>query len=275
MIDMHPDIQDLGVDHPYISMCLTAESGWGKTRFAGTHPSMLFLSTDPEGVEAAYFAGSHAKVWSIRTYEKLEEAIRWLRNGGTELFEWVGLDTATEIQKIMQAKWLEDNKEGRKGRHPLVLGIDGYQVTQLQFLDFVKTVNDLPIHKIWTAPPMALEDSDAEIYYIPNIHGIKGDLSQMFRGYMKIQAFGITVEKRIRRKGGEVYTKKTHRMLFETQGPYRAKERYEGALGAFMDDCTLPDIQAKLAAAHPKAISVGGTRRTRKPAARKRAARAS
>lgn len=267
----HPKIQPLGADSLYISMMVVAESGFGKTVLAGTADSMLILSVDPEGTDSALYQGSKADQWVIRDYNDMDEAYRYLRDTGHKEYDWLCIDSGTEMQKIFQKTWLEKNAHKAGKRDPEVLGMDGHQVTQLQLIRFVKQINDLPMHKMWTALPLRLEDAEGEPYYLPQFHGGKGDVALQVMGYMKVQGFGEFVEKKVKR-GGKVETKISRRYHFQPYGPYKGKDRYD-ALGPFLDDPTLPGITATIEAARPGRTGAAKKKTaagTRKPSTAKR-----
>jgi hypothetical protein len=252
-------------------MSVVAESGFGKSVLLGSAgKDMLILSLDPEGADSAFYQGSTADEWVIRDMDTLYEAYRYLRDKGCKEYKYVSVDSAPEAQKIMQLDWLEKNKDRAKGRHPDVLGMDGYQITQNQFIKFVKQMNDLPMHTIYTAKPLELYDGEGEIYYLPNIHGQKGDIARDFMGYMKIQGFGTYVEKKIK---GTDRTKLCRRFWFTPHGPYKGKDRTD-ALGQYLDDPTLPLIvqmvdekaaASKAAATRPAAKKAATTKKTAAP----------
>lgn len=218
----------------YISMLLSAEPGWGKTVFGGSSNRSLILSFDPEGVDSAWVQGSKADVWEIRTFAQLDKAYRYLRDEGHTEYDWVIIDSITEVQKMFQAEWLDANRDKAGKRHPDVLGIDGYQVTQNQVYKFVKQFNDLPMHKLYTAGIQTLEDDDGELFYLPLIHGGRGDVARTVSGYMKVTGFGVW--------HGEDEDNLTRRIYFQNSGAYRGKDRFD-ALGRFQDEVTLPKLE--------------------------------
>lgn len=239
MPSLPKEITKLGASTPYINACVVADSGWGKTVFAGTHPNVLFISADPEGTESAAIQGSEGQQWVVRTYEDVDKAYRWLRDEGHKVFTWVCIDSITEIQRIFQKSALEKAYEHNRKRDPDILGVDLHQKTQIQVLNFIKQVNDLPMHVLYTATPMRLEDEEGDPYFLPNIHGGKGDLAQQCMGYMMVLGYGTFKDKKVE---GQNKTKRVRRIYFQTNGSFRAKDRYD-ALGNFKDDLTLPRME--------------------------------
>ncbi len=267
----HASIKKVGVSQPYLNMCVVAESGFGKSVLLGSAGAkMLILSVDPEGADSAYFQGSEADEWVIRTFEELENAYKWLRDTGHEIYDWVGVDSIGEVQKLMQQDWLFKNKDKAKGRHPDVLGMDGYQITQNQVVKFVKQMNDLPMHTVYTAKPLEMVDAEGEIYYLPFLHGQKGDVARDFMGYMKIQAFGTYHNKKVRLADKSIEERLVRRFHFSPEGPYRGKDRTD-SIGSFLDDPTLPQI-AKIVA-EKAAAATGSAPAKKSMATRRRATR--
>lgn len=269
-------IKPVGITQNYINMCIVAESGFGKSVLLGTAgKDMLILSVDPEGADSAFFQGSDADEWVIRDMDSLYEAYRWLRDEGHKIYKWVSVDSAPEVQKIMQQDWLEKHRANPGKRHPDVLGIDGYQITQNQLVKFVKQMNDLPMHVVYTSKPLELVDAEGEIYYLPNIHGQKGDMARDFMGYMKVQGFGTYEKKKVRKAGStEVKEKLVRRYYFSPVGPYKGKDRTD-SLGDFLDDPTLPEIAKVVSekmAAHRGAATRPASKKAvaKKPTARRR-----
>jgi hypothetical protein len=271
-----PPIKTVGSNNPFINMALIAESGFGKTVVLGSGgKDTLILSMDPEGTDSSMYMGgvnAQAQEIVVRDFQTLNDVIIWLKQEGHKEFKYLGIDSAPEAQKIMQGDWLDKNRANAGKRHPDVLGIDGHQVTQLQFIKFVKQMNDLPLHTIYTAKPQEYYDSEGEVYYLPNLHGQKGDVARDFMGYMKIQGFGVYVDKKVRR-GEQTIDIKARRWYFTPMTGYKGKDR-TNSLGEYLDDITLPDIVRRVeekaaAAARPaasKATSPARVRRTTKSA---------
>lgn len=227
------EIHDIG-DIGYIHMCLIAPSGFGKTVFGASHPKVLMLLTDPEGSYSAKAMGYNIKEWTCRTSEELNKAYAWLRDGGTEYFDFVLIDNISHAQKLMLQKAKENSLARNNSRaDPLVPEQGDYLRAQMGIDKMVLQFHDLPIHVIWTAWQEEHENMETgEMYYAPNIQGSKGALAQQILGYMNITAFGEVIEK----NGKEV-----RRMWFTHNGPYRGKDRFV-ALGKYQDDITLPKM---------------------------------
>jgi hypothetical protein len=225
-------------------MLLTAGSGWGKTVFLGSHPKTLILLTDPEGSFSAKRLGSNVEEWTCRTAADLREAKNWLRDGGHELYDVVGVDNISHAQKLMMHESKANNlaRPGSKA-DALVPALDDYLRSQLGIEEFVLQMHDIPIHVVWTAWMEEHEDKEGNIMYAPSIQGSKGAVAQQIMGYMNINAFGETITKD---------NKEVRRLWFTHHDKFRGKDRF-AALGRYRDDIKLPEVLDAIGLAEKKA----------------------
>lgn len=227
-----------------INMLITAESGWGKTVFAGTADTRvggggkaLFLVCDPEGTIAAASMDSTAEEWPIRDWDDLVAAYKWMRDEGCEEYDWVIIDSVTEAQKICMKKALEIAVKHKADRDPDVPAIQDYQKVQNQTLTMIKQFNDLPCNVIYTALPLRVEDDEGEVYYLPSLQGGQGALAQQVLGYMKVAGYGTF--KTAKRGADEVTVR---RIYFSPVGPYKGKDRFN-VMGSHKDNLTVPQME--------------------------------
>lgn len=247
-------IKPLSARPSYVRMAVVAESGWGKTVFAGTAPRALFLTTDPEGTVAAKRQGSDADEWPIQTWTELNDAFRYVRDEGTDEYEWLIVDTITEAQTKAMRESVDNSVKQNAGRDPLVPAQQDYQRSQNALQQMVQKFHDLPINIIWTAHRTDMEDAEGNPYYGAAIHGGKGSLAQQILGYMNIVGYGDMKE---------VEGKRVRRMYFtHTEAGHRGKDRF-AALGNFKDNLTVPRLMEILAEADSK------TTQTARPARRR------
>lgn len=247
MVEKHKSIHPIG-DISYIHMMLTAESGWGKTVFLGTHPKVLLLLTDPEGSFSAKRMGSNIDEWTCHSKEELDKAHIWLRDGGHALYDVVAIDNISHAQKLhlRAAKIQSLARQGSKA-DAVVPEQGDYLRAQLGIDEFVLKMHDLPMHVVWTAWQEEHEDREGNVYFAPNIQGSKGALAQQIMGYMNINAFGQMVQK----DGVDV-----RRLWFTHHDKFRGKDRFV-ALGRYRDNMTLPQLLDTVGLAKKKASSVG------------------
>lgn len=246
----------------YVHMVLVADAGWGKTVLSGTAPKCLFLVCDPEGTVSAASMGSEADEWEIKTFDDFDEAYLWLRDEGHKEYEFCVIDTVGGAQRILQRSALEVSyKANPAKRDPDVPSMDVHQKAQIQTVKMVMQFNDLPMHIIYTAHPMRLEDGEGEEFILPYVHGGKGEVAQQVHGHMNIAGYGTW-----REKDG----KQVRRMYFTHTGPFRGKDRFT-RIGRYMDEPTIPKIMAKIGDATPRNGTAPARRPARKTAARSRA----
>jgi hypothetical protein len=238
-----------------INAMIIAESGWGKTVLAGTADQRktdggkaLFLATETGTISAAR-KGSTADLWPIRSWNQLAEAYRFLRyGGGCDIYEWILLDSVTEMQKLSMDAALRKAVEDNSTRDPDVPAIQDYMKVQQQTLNFLRRFNELPVNVLYTALPYRLEDEEGKPYFLPALDGKQGGIAQQAMGYMHVVGHGT---KRILRTD-DGKNKGVRRVYFQTTGPYRAKDRY-GVLGRYMDDISIPQITELINKGKPEA----------------------
>lgn len=226
-----PDkVKPVGQYDAFIHAMIVAPPGFGKTVWAGTAKNALFLTTDPEGTISALAFGSDAREWRIETWTEMNEAFRYLRDGGIKELglEWIIVDNISEAKNLSMLESMANARKRNTSRDEHVPGIDDHQRSQLQIKAFVKQMHDLPVHVLWTAWRKAEEDSEGETYFTCGLHGQQGLLAQEIQGYMNIVGFGDVTD-----DGDRL-------IYFAQQKPYMGKDRYRA----------LPDI-AKVAPDDP------------------------
>lgn len=248
------NIKPLSSQPDYIRMCVVAESGWGKTVFAGSAPKALFLTTDPEGTVSAKRQGSTADEWKIGSWDELSEAFIYLRDEGSDEYDWVIVDTITEAQTKAMKSSIDSGLKQNPGRDPLVPAQQDYQRSQNAVVQMVQKFHDLPMNVLWTAHRTDMENAEGEPYYGAAIHGGKGSLAQQILGYMSIVGYG---------EMKEVEGKQVRRMYFShTAAGHRGKDRF-AALGNYKDGLTVPKMLDIIAA--PAATATPARRPVRRP----------
>jgi hypothetical protein len=237
-----------------INMLIVAESGWGKTVLAGTADQRntdggkaLFLATETGTISAAR-QGSTADLWPIRHWGALAEAYRYFRyGGGCDVYDWVLLDSITEMQKLSMDAALRKAVNENAGRDPDVPAIQDYMKVQQQTLNFLRRFNELPINCLYTALPLRLDDEEGHPYFLPALDGKQGGIAQQAMGYMHVVGHGV--KRMIKLEDGKQAP--VRRVFFQSVGPYKAKDRY-GALGRWLDNPTMPQVEELLNKGKPE-----------------------
>jgi hypothetical protein len=248
----------------FINMMLVAEPGWGKTVLCGTAdqrrsggPKALFLATEAGTISAAR-QGSTADVWPMKSWGDVTKAYNYFRQGtGCDDYQWALLDSITEMQKFSMDNALRTAYEAsKKNADPDVPQIQDHLKVQQQTLNFLRRFNDLPINCVYTALPLRLEDAEGNPYFLPALDGKQGGIAQQAMGYMHVVGHGVK-----RNLNEEGKKRLIRRVIFQSMGPYKAKDRY-GVLGNFMDDITIPQVEELI----NKGKAIGDNVRTREEA---------
>lgn len=247
----------------YIHMCVAAPSGWGKTPFAASADKVLILSVDPEGADSAAYAGYDCDVWRARTKQEVDDCFLYMRDGnGCNEYNWLAVDSIWETQNVFMRAALNAEHARKPAQDPDIPAQGLYFKTQLQILEFVKKVNELPINVLYTTVILETDDTEGEPIFMPFLHGQKGDVSKQFYGYTSIMGMG------------EVREDGTRRLWFRDHKMYRGRDRTQ-SLGNFKDNPTLSQIEAivsKKRASLKSAGNRGGAAKTATPPAARKTA---
>ena len=172
-----------------------APSGVGKTVLAGTAPKALFLTVEAAGTESAKALGSQADEWVCDSWAELQNAYTWLKEGGYSEYEWVILDSISEMQELCWKDQLEGANSSNSSRSLFQPAIQDYPVVDNKIKRLVDSFNRMPINVLYTAQQMALdtEDSDGDdiIMVLPLVGRSKGGapLSNLICG--KVTLIGL------------------------------------------------------------------------------------
>lgn len=245
----------------YLRMGVVAESGFGKTVFAGTAPNAIFVTTDPEGSQSAKEFGSTAQEIICTSEQDLQNAYLDLSSGMVEDLglEFVIVDDLTVVQYIFRRQSIDNRiiKVAAKEKKEVKVDLDkvfgllpGNDVgnryvpeqndrytEQNAVIDFVKWFTQLPCHVIFNAKRASAWDAEGEEYFTMGVEGQRGVVAATCMGYMNVIGFG---EVKTLKSGSTV-----RRMYFEHYLKYRGKDRFagpDGRLGRFRDYLTVPEM---------------------------------
>lgn len=199
-----------------------APSGVGKTVLAGTAPKALFLTVEAAGTESAKAMGSTADEWVINSWKELVEAYEWLRQEDGGGYEWVIIDSLTEMEELCWNDQLESINKEFEAR------IQDYGIVDRKIKKLVDRFNRLPVNVLYTAQQAAMEvedeDGDDVFKVLPAIGRAKGGwpLSNLICG--KVTLIGLLMVReddddnefrRLYVHGGEKWTAKDRHDTFE------------------------------------------------------------
>lgn len=162
------DIQD---EDEYVNLLIYADSGVGKTVFAGSDEGVLFIAPEDNGTLSAKRYGSDAKKWKINSWLDIVAAYEWLCEQDPIPFNWIVLDSLTEMQDMCMRQILDEAVEINPGRDPDVPQLQDWQPYFERFKRLVKGFNSLPCNVLYTALQQDEENEDGEKVVLPMLQG--------------------------------------------------------------------------------------------------------
>lgn len=187
-VTMPDNIIDLQDEDEYVNLLVYADSGVGKTVFCGSDDDVLFIAPEDNGTLSAKRFGSTAKKWKIRDgaegWEDIVESYDWLSELDTIPFNWLALDSLTEMQDMCMRKILQEGVELNPGRDPDTPQLQDWIPYQNRFMRLVKAFNSLPVNVIYTALQMDEEDEDGEKVVLPMMQGKGTQYSKRVASHM-------------------------------------------------------------------------------------------
>ena len=132
---------------------------------AGTCPRALILTVESEGTESARAMGSTAEEWVCDSWEDLLEAYEWLKSGGIAHYDWVVVDSLSEMEELCWRYVLQAGVKAKPGVRTLDKpALEDYQVVGNKIKRMVDQFNRLKINVLYTAQVMrrSVEDEDGD-----------------------------------------------------------------------------------------------------------------
>lgn len=168
-------IVDLADDVPKWNILIHADSGAGKTVFAGSDDRVLFIAPEDSGTLSALRMGSTAQKIRVRHWNDIKEAVEYLEDNPDILakYDVLAVDSLTEMQKMCMAAILEASRSERlsKGQDPDTPQIQDYGKLHVLFENLVRRINELDINVLYTALSRKVEDADHNEFLVPEITG--------------------------------------------------------------------------------------------------------
>lgn len=230
---MPPEIIDLEDYTESMNWLIYGRSGCGKTVMGGQLPGRVLIIANEKGTIAAKRQGSKAKVWKITIWEDLVKAYEWLANGGCDLFDWIVIDSITDMQ-YKCIRWIMRNVvKAKPHRDQDIPAIDDHFKWQLSMKRMLVDFNDLPINVMWTAQEMIREDPEGEDIVLPLIEGKDYQISSWACAQMDVVGH-LELKPVIKEVNGKKAKSFTRRLTVNESPPVFAKDRY-GVLGRVID----------------------------------------
>jgi hypothetical protein len=174
-IDLPGNIIGIQDEDEHNNLMIYGDSGVGKTVLAGSDDDVLFVAPEDNGTLSAKRFGSDAMKWKIREgadgWEDTLAAYKWLRSLETIPFNWVVLDSLTELQDMCMAKVIREDLEVHPGRDPDSPLIGDWVPYYNKFAKMVKAFNALEVNMLYTALAQEEEDDDGNKMKLPMLQG--------------------------------------------------------------------------------------------------------
>lgn len=183
-VDLPGNIISLQDEDEYVNLLIYGDSGVGKTVFAGSDDDVLFIAPEDNGTLSAKRFGSTAKKWKIATWPDIVAAYEWLVDQDPIPFNWVVLDSLTEMQQMCMAHILAEAAELNPGRDPDVPQLQDWQPYFLRFQRLVKAFNSLEVNVLYTALQTDEENEDGEKVVLPMLQGKGTQFSKQTASWM-------------------------------------------------------------------------------------------
>lgn len=265
------EITSVKADLPSLNFLIYADSGAGKTVFAGSAERVLFVAPEDSGLLSAAMTGTKADKIKIKSWADFVEAYEYCYDNQFDLkekYDWIVIDSATEMQGLCLRGIIETEAAKRisKDQDPDVPQIQDYQKLYILMEKMVLAFNDLEINTLYTALARSAEDPDGNEFLLPMLGSNK---PTDYRIAMKIAAhmtsYGhFKVEVINKEVDGKTRKVKQRVIYWEDNGIYRGKDRTT-RLGTKM---VLP---TKMALQHVTNVALGKTEPDKKVPAKKAA----
>ncbi|QNJ55374.1 AAA-ATPase [Gordonia phage LittleFella] len=250
--DWAPEIISLEDDEDTVNLCVYGYPGSGKTVLAGSDDRVLFLAPEDDGTLSAKRQGSTANKWPIRNLADFEEAIDRIEENIDEVresFDWLAIDSATHMQRLLMRQILEDAVEENPERDIDTPALQDWNKYYNKFQRLVQLTNALEINTIWTATVKSETDEEGDDFVLPDIQGRGYQEALTFASQMTSYGYLKAEDKIVKRDGeivkdadGEPLKKTVRTITWRDTGKIRGKDR-TNALAPVTKDLTLKQIR--------------------------------
>lgn len=231
MVTLPPQIISLEQEDDYVNLLVYGMSGAGKTVFAGSARRVLFIAPEDDGTLSAKRQGSKAKKWIVKKWVDLQEAYDWLYDNPDHGFDWISIDSGTEMQAMLLRHILDETVKEKDSRDPDIPAIQDHQKWQNMFIRFVKAFNALPVNVLWTALARNELDQNKEEFLCPDIAGKGYQMAQKFASFMTSYGYLQVTNQKFKNprahEEGQPPTviRKVRQITWEDTGNIRGKDR--------------------------------------------------
>lgn len=251
-----PQIIELSDFDESSNIMIYGPSGSGKTVTAGSANNVLFLAVEKGTVSAKRiarinkrFAGKNVKIWPVTHWADLEDAYSWIMDNPDHGFDWIVIDSITQMQQIAIQDILKKENKKNASRDLDIPAIQDHQKWQNIFKRFIGYFVELPVNCCFIALVRTAVDQDKEEFLTPDIQGKNYQLSQYVCGQMS--AYGYMSNRKVAMRdddgkfvldtAGKKVPTIIRRITWMDTGVIRGKDRYQ-VLEPFTEDITLNEI---------------------------------
>jgi len=226
-------IVDLADDIPKWNILVHADSGAGKTVFAGSDDRVLFIAPEDSGTLSALRMGSTAQKIRVRHWNDIREAVEYLEDNPDVLakYDVLAVDSLTEMQKMCMAGILESVRPERlsKGQDPDTPQIQDYGKLHVLFENLVRRINELDVNVLYTALSRKVEDADHNEFLVPEIsgkdYGVAMKIVALMTSYGHLRVEIVEVPAPTEDNPDMTKMVKRRTIYWEDTGTIRAKDR--------------------------------------------------
>jgi hypothetical protein len=227
------EIVDLADDIPKWNILVHADSGAGKTVFAGSDEGVLFIAPEDSGTLSALRMGSKAQKIRVRHWNDIRSAVEYLEDNPDVLSNYnvLAVDSLTEMQKMCMSAILESSRSERlsKGQDPDTPQIQDYGKLHVLFENLVRRINELDVNVLYTALSRKVEDADHNEFLVPEIsgkeYGVAMKIVALMTSYGHLRVELVEVPAPTEEHPDLTKTVKRRTIYWEDTGTIRAKDR--------------------------------------------------
>lgn len=187
--DLPADIQPIG-DTEKVNLMLYGPPGAGKTTFIGTGPSKTLIIRPPTD-HMASIRGFGGKMWVIRNWDKMFEALEYLRETRCKDWDWVWLDSISLFQDVGLDDIWEQTVLRRPARKEFGLDKGEYGVNMFRLAQWVRHIVGMEVVNFGiTAHPAEMTnpvDDERPDVLMPYVQG--KNMATKICGYMNLVAY--------------------------------------------------------------------------------------
>lgn len=247
--ELMPDMVDLNEYTENVTMLVYGASGAGKSVFGGT-ANALIVATENGTVSAARhnakLKGPKPAVKVIdcvHNFDKVKDTYEWLYEHAEYPqfpFDWVVIDTATEMQAEI-LRWVVNQRVEAgtaKSLNPYKTELQEYGEMHEIWRDYVKKFNDLPCNILWLAHEMTAEDTEGEEFCLPSFQGKGYQLASWTAAQMHVYGHMRVADRRSAKTGKTIQVRE---IQWRGTQKVRARDRFD-TLPAKTVNKTLPAL---------------------------------